>query len=133
MFKESGSLEEDENVVLGIYNYFRESETNKEAQLQKERTAQKKAKAKEEVLESQPITEADFPQDVGISRAQYVDVIVLKNREGATNQTVKFLYKSAPRIGRANSLNVFLTGALLPDFSLSSFFNIYIIFLTLHG
>jgi len=90
--KESGSLEEDANVVLGIYNYFRESETIKEAQLQKERKAQKKAKASGEIIEMQPTTEEHIPQDVGISRAQYVDIIVLKNREGATNQTVKFLF-----------------------------------------
>ena len=92
MLKESGSLEEDANVVIGIYNYFRESETNKEAQLQKERAAQKKAKPKGEVIELQPITEVDFPQDVGTGSTQRVELIVLKNREGATNQTVKFLY-----------------------------------------
>jgi replicative DNA helicase len=95
MLKESGSLEEDANVVLGIYNYFRESETIKEAKLQKERNAQRnaqKAKAKGEAVELQPITEEDIPQEVGTGRAQYVDVIVLKNREGATNQTAKFLF-----------------------------------------
>lgn len=92
MLKESGSLEEDANVVIGIYNYFRESETIKEAQKQKEINAQKKAKAKGEVIESQPTTEEDFPQEVGTGRTQHIDIIVLKNREGATNEIMKFVF-----------------------------------------
>lgn len=91
MLKESGSLEEDANVVLGIYNQFRESENREKDRQNKENKAKKKAEKAGTVYEPEAAEDL-IPQDVGTGRTQHVDLIVLKNREGATNQTVKFLY-----------------------------------------
>lgn len=92
MLKESGSLEEDANVVLGIYNYFRESENIEKERKDKENKARKKAERAGTTYEPNEAEEDMIPRDVGTNRTQFVDLIVLKNREGATNQTLNFLY-----------------------------------------
>lgn len=92
MLKESGSLEEDANVVIGIYNYFRESENIKSKEEKREMKEMKKLEKSGAVYTPRAAVEESTLQDVGTARTQNVDLIVLKNREGATNQTAKFVY-----------------------------------------
>lgn len=88
MLKESGSLEEDANVVIGIYNHYREGKDREKNRRDREAYKMKKGE------DYTPEPQEDLPELIGTKRTQFIDLIVLKNREGAVNEKVRLYFDS---------------------------------------